>query len=135
MHLQRDLKRPINQGKLPFRKQSRSSTTILFTMKKLSPTRTPSLSDILKEAVGSKLSDRRGDYKVLEFKPVTRSATGATARHARLHEASSENRNHGLPEATKVLLQILLDQERSTLAEYTVNSVTFKVFVVEDTEL
>lgn len=103
-------------------------------MKKLSPTRTPSLSDILKEAVGSKLSDRRGDYKVLEFKPVTRSATGAT-RHTRLHEASSENRNRGLPEATKVLLQILLDQERSTLAEYTVNSVTFKVFVVEDTEL
>lgn len=104
-------------------------------MKKLSPTRTPSLSDILKEAVGSKLSDRRGDYEVLEFKPVTRSVTGAKARQARLHEASSENRNRGLPEATKVLLQILLDQERSTLAEYTVNSVTFKVFVVEDTEL
>lgn len=104
-------------------------------MKKLSPTRTPSLSDILKEAVGSKLSDRRGDYKVLEFKPVPRSATGATTRHTRLHEASRENRNRGLPEATKVLLQILLDQERSTLAEYTVNSVTFKVYVVEDTEL
>ena len=101
-------------------------------MKKLSPTRSPALSDLLKETVGSKLSDRRGDYADFEFKQVPKPATLESSRHRRVREVP---RRHLLPEATRVLLQILLDQERSTVVEYTVNSVTFKVFVVEDTEL
>jgi len=102
-------------------------------MKKLSPTRSPALSDLLKETIGSKLSDRRGDYADFEFKPVPKSATAmGSSRHRRVREIP---RSASVPEATRVLLQILLEQERSTVAEYTVNSVTFKVFVVEDTEL
>lgn len=102
-------------------------------MKKLSPTRSPALSELLKETVGSKLSDRRGDYADFEFKPVAKSATQGTSRHTRVRQMPPCGNR--VPEATRVLLQILLEQERSTVAEYTVNSVTFKVFVVEDTEL
>ena len=100
-------------------------------MKKLSPTRSPALSDLLKETIGSKLSDRRGDYADFEFKPVNRSVAQVTSRHRTVRQVPCSSR---LPEATRVLLRILLEQERSTVAEYTVNSVTFKVLVVEDTE-
>ena len=95
-------------------------------MKKLSPTRSPALSDLLKETVGSKLSDRKGDYADFEFKAVPK----ATSRSRR--EVPSRN---NLTETTRVLLQILQEQERLTVQEYTLNSVTFKVFVVEDTDL
>ena len=95
-------------------------------MKKLSPTRSPALSDLLKETVGSKLSDRKGDYADFEFKAVPKK----TSRSRR--EAPSRN---NLTETTRVLLRILQEQERLTVQEYTLNSVTFKVFVVEDTDL
>lgn len=97
-------------------------------MKKLSPTRSPALSDLLKETVGSKLSDRKGDYADFEFKAVPKVAS----RNRRVGEVPCTNR---LPETTRVLLQILQEQERLTVQEYTLNSVTFKVFVVEDTDL
>ena len=101
-------------------------------MKKLSPTRSPALSDLLKETIGSKLSDRRGEYADFEFKPVIKSVTQESSRHRTMRQVPCRSR---LPEATRVLLRILLEQERCTVAEYTVNSVTFKVLVVEDTEL
>lgn len=100
-------------------------------MKKLSPTRSPALSDLLKETVGSKLSDRKGDYADFEFKTVPK-MTMRLSRNRYSHDLSRKNR---LSEATKVLLQILHEQERSTIQEYTLNSVTCKVFVVEDTDL
>lgn len=100
-------------------------------MKKLSPTRSPALSDLLKETVGSKLSDCKGDYADFEFKAVPKVALGSS-RSRRVPEVPCRNR---LSETTRVLLQILQEQERLTVQEYTLNSVTFKVFVVEDTEL
>ena len=93
-------------------------------MKKLSPTRSPALSDLLKETVGSKLSDRKGDYADFEFK--------ASSRSRRVREVPCRN---NLTETTRVLFQILQEQERLTVQEYTLNSVTFKVLVVEDTDL
>jgi len=98
-------------------------------MKKLSPTRSPALSDLLKETVGSKLSDRKGDYADFEFKAVPK-VTSSRSRQVR--EVPCRN---NLTETTRVLLQILQEQERLTVQEYTLNSVTFKVLVVEDTDL
>lgn len=98
-------------------------------MKKLSPTRSPALSDLLKETVGSKLSDRKGDYADFEFKAVPKVTS---SRSRRVREVPCRN---NLTETTRVLLQILQEQERLTVQEYTLNSVTFKVLVVEDTDL
>ena len=98
-------------------------------MKKLSPTRSPALSDLLKETVGSKLSDRKGDYADFEFKAVPK-VTSSRSRLVR--EVPCKSR---LTETTRVLLQILQEQERLTVQEYTLNSVTFKVLVIEDTDL
>lgn len=99
-------------------------------MKKLSPTRSPALSDLLKETVGSKLSDRKGDYADFEFKAVPK--VTASSRNRRVREVPCRN---NLTETTRILLQILQEQERLTVQEYTLNSVTFKVLVVEDTDL
>lgn len=98
-------------------------------MKKLSPTRSPALSDLLKETVGSKLSDRKGDYADFEFKGVPKVSS---SRRRRVGEVPCRE---NLTETTRVLLQILQEQERLTVQEYTLNSVTFKVLVVEDTDL
>lgn len=98
-------------------------------MKKLSPTRSPALSDLLKETVGSKLSDRKGDYADFEFKAVPKVTS---SRNRRVREVPCRN---NLSETTRVLLRILQEQERLTVQEYTLNSVTFKVLVVEDTDL
>lgn len=98
-------------------------------MKKLSPTRSPALSDLLKETVGSKLSDRKGDYADFEFKAVPKVIS---SRNRRVREVPCRN---NLSETTRVLLRILQEQERLTVQEYTLNSVTFKVLVVEDTDL
>lgn len=98
-------------------------------MKKLSPTRSPALSDLLKETVGSKLSDRKGDYADFEFKAVPK-VTSSKSRRVRGVPCRDN-----LTETTRVLFQILQEQERLTVQEYTLNSVTFKVLVVEDTDL
>ena len=105
-------------------------------MKRLSPPRSPTPSELLKETVGSKLSDRKGDYADFEFK-VTKPKPKVTLRHScgKLRTSPEKFYKNCSSEATRVLLQILLEQKQATVQEYTLNSVTFKVFVVEDTEL
>ena len=47
----------------------------------------------------------------------------------------SQVQRHNQPKFTNVLVQILQIQEVQSIQEYTVNGSTFKVHVIEDTEL
>lgn len=138
-----------------FVKDSSYSKRISFTGAKRKQS---NINDFLM-AVGSKLSDSKGPYTEMVFKPSSTSTPNAGSKleqPERMQKSRSLQRGQrqldfpkqrsfstgNLPalsrrkaEALDVLDQILLEQETLTIKKYLLNNSWVKVLVLEDTEL